>query len=173
MASSAPIFLCNYRQVIRHIYRHIYVYTLICFLMALSIHYFTYTHLYLISDNRHFTFYIFRKWFLRRPIYKYLTIPIYLLSIAFMITSIRHLHPLTILALIVSTSIVLIPVHLVEFRYFILPYAIWRLNVKNRKSVTFVEILFHLVVNLLTISLFLYKPFKWPNEPENLQRFMW
>lgn len=172
-ASSAPIFLGNYRQIPRHVYRNIYNYFVISVLSVLAIHYYTYTHLYLISDNRHFTFYIFKKWFLRHPFYRYFTVPAYLLSIAFMVTSIRHVRPLTILALVISTFIVLVPVHLVEFRYFIIPYAIWRLNVKIGKSFVFIEILLHLIVNFVTIYLFLYKPFKWPNEPESLQRFMW
>ena len=61
------------------------------FLIALSagmfyaVHYFTYQHLYLISDNRHFTFYIWRKVFGYHHSVKYFLIPIYAVSTLIMI----------------------------------------------------------------------------------------
>lgn len=164
----------NYRQILKHIYRNSLTYALIGLLMVPVIHYFSYNHLYLLSDNRHFTFYIWRKWFLRGRMFKFFIIPTYLLSFAFIYVTVRHLRIVSFLGGFISICLVLIPAHLVEFRYFILPFALWRLNVQKSNSfVTFVEILIHLVVNLFTISLFLFRPFKWQNEPENLQRFMW
>ncbi|CAD5210447.1 unnamed protein product [Bursaphelenchus xylophilus] len=48
--------------------------------MAVTIHFFSYNHPYLLADNRHYVFYIWRKWMLRHSLCKFLLIPLYLVS---------------------------------------------------------------------------------------------
>jgi len=44
------------------------------------IHRFTYAHLYLLSDNRHFTFYIWKRLFMKYDWFKFSLIPLYWIS---------------------------------------------------------------------------------------------
>src|SRR5947207_10332567 len=43
------------------------------------IHYNTIIHPFMLADNRHYTFYLFRRTILRHPLIKYLAAPLYLL----------------------------------------------------------------------------------------------
>jgi alpha-1,2-glucosyltransferase len=75
---------------------------------------------------------------------------------------------------IFATSAVLIPTQLLEFRYFIIPYLLWRISVaETRKFVLLLEILFHLFVSAVALLLFYEKPFRWAHDSADLQRFMW
>ena len=92
-----------------------------------------------------------------------------------------------------STFLSLSTAPLVEPRYFILPWLIWRIYVPNlaappskskkdaqhdmyslwtRYGLVF-ETLWFLAISVGTGYLFLYKGFEWPQEPHNVQRFMW
>eukprot|EP01133_Synstelium_polycarpum_P010224 gene10224-11911_t len=42
---------------------------------------FTYTHIFILSDNRHYSFYLWNKVFLRYPLSRYMLIPFYIYSI--------------------------------------------------------------------------------------------
>ncbi|KAI6177491.1 Dol-P-Glc:Glc(2)Man(9)GlcNAc(2)-PP-Dol alpha-1,2-glucosyltransferase [Aphelenchoides bicaudatus] len=172
--SSPFLFLQNTRIVWRHFKRNIFTYILLGLLMIPCVHYFTYNHLYLLSDNRHFTFYIWRRWFLKGPAFKYLTIPLYVISFAYIYVTLRHLRWPTLVGWFVATCFVVVPAHLVEFRYFILPFALWRLMIQRTKLLTITgELLVHVFVNIITLWLFFERPFVWQNEPDKLQRFMW
>lgn len=174
LASSIPIFLHHSRLVLAHIKRNSLLYILMGFLMIPCVYLFSYTHLYLLSDNRHFTFYIWRRWFLKNSLLKFISIPFYLLSLGYLYVTMRHLRWPVLLGGFLSICFVLIPAHLVEFRYFILPFALWRLKVrKTSLQKTVLEIFIHMAVNFVTLWLFFNRPFVWENEPDKLQRFMW
>ena len=143
-----------------------------------GVKYYTIEHLYLISDNRHYTFYIWMKlirkyWFARYCLIVPYTFAIFLLVKAFKDSSGDRLLTL---AFIICTAINLVPQALVEFRYFIIPFLIFRsqLSVKCQSLPLLIsEIISNSIVNFLTIYLFLYRPFLWPHDPTNVQRFMW
>ena len=52
----------------------------IVLISLLLIHYFTYVHVYTLSDNRHFTFYVWSKIYNRHYLIKYLMTPLYMYS---------------------------------------------------------------------------------------------
>ncbi|KAF9585657.1 glucosyltransferase [Lunasporangiospora selenospora] len=80
---------------------------------------------------------------------------------------------LWIVIYMVATVLTLIPSPLLEFRYFIMPYMIYRIAMRQpRGSWLMLEFLVYLALNVFTVAMFLYKPFRWPHE-EGLQRFMW
>ncbi|EAS01091.2 DIE2/ALG10 family protein (macronuclear) [Tetrahymena thermophila SB210] len=57
-------------------------------LLAISlgvIHKFTFAHKFILSDNRHYIFYIWKNFYGRYPIFKYLMAPVYSFSIAFIL----------------------------------------------------------------------------------------
>jgi alpha-1,2-glucosyltransferase len=107
------------------------------------------------------------------------------------------------LILLVTTALSLITAPLVEPRYFITPWVIWRLNVPGRdpdpKPVIpppsmrmslgavgriwnflkahdyrlWLETAWFILINAVTGYVFLYKGFEWKQEPGKIQRFMW
>ncbi|XP_059161332.1 putative Dol-P-Glc:Glc(2)Man(9)GlcNAc(2)-PP-Dol alpha-1,2-glucosyltransferase [Physella acuta] len=140
---------------------------------SLLISKFTYEHKYLLSDNRHYTFYVWSKFFRRFPVVRYALIPAYLYCI-------YSFYKLTIergilwhLATLFCITACLVPQMLLEFRYFIIPFYILRLNIKLPSLSTLViELLFNICVNVFTVYMFVKRPFYWPDDP-NPQRFMW
>lgn len=96
-----------------------------------------------------------------------------------------------------ATALSLVTAPLVEPRYFIIPWVMWRLHLPpqpipavyrlNRPeeekgivraqvaaySPLFLETLWFLAVNAVTGYVFLYKGFEWPQEPGIIQRFLW
>ena len=70
---------------------------------------------------------------------------------------------------------------LVEFRYFIPAWLLWRLTVGSNgvdrdHGVSWrwwLEIGWFAAVNFMTVWLFLYHGFTWESEPGKVQRFMW
>lgn len=192
-------------------------------MFAIVIHYNTIVHPFTLADNRHYVFYVFRL-LLRHESIKYLAAPIYLLCAYVTLqtlgrptsdsgrndkerpnstTSLKAqqignheapVHLNFVLIWITTCTLCLISAPLVEPRYFILPWIVWRLHVPcptpSRFSVTtwssilrltiahgdhrlWLETLWFLIINVLTGYMFLYRGFLWPQEPANVQRFMW
>ncbi|KOC18167.1 putative glucosyltransferase (Die2) [Aspergillus flavus AF70] len=102
-----------------------------------------------------------------------------------------------VLVWLAATALSLITAPLVEPRYFIIPWVMWRLHLPRQptplvyreqrprdakealhaKIATnfslFLETFWFLVINAVTGYVFLYKGFEWPQEPGKIQRFMW
>ncbi|EGD76547.1 hypothetical protein PTSG_07662 [Salpingoeca rosetta] len=72
-----------------------------------------------------------------------------------------------------ATTIVLVPAHLLEFRYFLIPYALFRVRmVPSSKRALLLEGAAYVLVNAMVLFLFLERPFRWPDSADE-QRFMW
>lgn len=139
----------------------------------LLIHYFTYVHLYLISDNRHYTFYIWGRLYNRHQLVKFLLVPFYLYSYWSFSALLGQRDTVWKIVFGICLLAATVPQKLLEFRYFIIPYLIFRLNIKQGSWLQLcAEILFYLLVNFVTVYLFINKPFKWDNSSD-VQRFMW
>ena len=193
----------------------------------LVVHFNTIVHPFTLADNRHYTFYVFRilrsHWTI-----KYAAVPIYVVCGWLVITAlggapepepskktIRILHRIdtasvsTTLVWLVATTLSLSTAPLVEPRYFIVPWLLWRLSVPEyvpksaaqRKieelddngkvkdapetsllskalrqlavASPYLELAWYLLINAVTGYVFLYKGFEWPQEPGQVQRFMW
>ncbi|KAF2278056.1 alpha-1,2 glucosyltransferas-like protein alg10 [Westerdykella ornata] len=174
-----------------------------------AVHFNTIVHPFIRADNRHYVFYVFRI-LLRHWAFKYAAVPIYY-ACAWTVTQrlamvptatvetrkqstdVRStpktpIHPSCtasfVLVWLAATSLSVVSAPLVEPRYFIVPWTIWRLHVPRvtpagRKSrapldVTLIlETVWYLAVNAITGYLFLYRGFSWPSEPGKVQRFMY
>jgi alpha-1,2-glucosyltransferase len=162
-----------------------------------AVHYNTIVHPFTLADNRHYVFYVFRilrqHWTL-----KYLAAPIYIVCGAITISSSVAL-PIDqlarskkehasksnarfrqrmgfVLVWLVTTALSLITAPLVEPRYFIIPWTVWRISVSlNTQTNTslWLETIWYGVINIMTGYMFLYRPFEWKQEPGQNQRFMW
>ncbi|KAF2625355.1 glycosyltransferase family 59 protein [Macroventuria anomochaeta] len=178
----------------------------------LAVHFNTIIHPYTLADNRHYVFYVFRL-LLRHPALKYLAVPVYYICFWLSIQSLAHptadpegtkrtvqarpyqetlrntKSPVQISFVVIwliATSLSVVTAPLVEPRYFIIPWIIWRLHVPHAAT-TFtirgrtyspdlrvvLETIWLLVINQVLQHLFLYRTFTWPSEPSNVQRFLW
>jgi alpha-1,2-glucosyltransferase len=124
--------------------------------VLLTIRYNTLIHPFTLADNRHYVFYVFRYTILRHPLIRFLLAPAYILS--FYLSYLTLSNPVVsadsqskivtarpsaqndglktsfILIFLLSTALSLITAPLVEPRYFILPWVIWRLHVPTSYS---------------------------------------
>ncbi|KAK5969995.1 Alpha-1 2 glucosyltransferase [Trichostrongylus colubriformis] len=142
--------------------------------VALSAQYFAFDHPYLLADNRHVTFYLWR-WWLVDPIRRVLLTPLFVGSFIYIRDLSNHISPFVRILFVLCSFAVVVPAHLIEPRYFIIPYVLWRLSAKtsSNRLLIVAELLSQLLVFLLVFLLFLFKPFEWVNEPGFKQRFMW
>jgi alpha-1,2-glucosyltransferase len=178
-----------------------------------AVHFNTIIHPYTLADNRHYVFYVFR--ILRRhAAIKYIAVPIYAvcawLAIGALGLSSNNrdalekkrdaAHPTSgegsrppvtisfIFVWLVSTALSVVTAPLVEPRYFIIPWIIWRLRIQSspaslppggRSAKTSydtrfgIETLWLLAINIAVTYTFIHRGFTWPSEPGKIQRFLW
>ncbi|OZJ01993.1 hypothetical protein BZG36_04691 [Bifiguratus adelaidae] len=151
-------------------------YAVITGIMAMLIQKFTTEHPFLLSDNRHYTFYIWKRIYRRHALARYVLIPCYILAIRLLGFGWVHVPVITRLGFLAATMLTLIPSPLLEFRYYIIPFTIYLLHLDWRRIPTVALlglIVFYLAINAFTAYMFLYRPFEWPQAPGALQRFMW
>ncbi|GMT00685.1 hypothetical protein PENTCL1PPCAC_22859, partial [Pristionchus entomophagus] len=145
---------------------------LLC-MVFISLHFFIYKHIYLLSDNRHIPFYI-NRYFLSSPFIRLLlSLPVMISISSLSLLSSSSPRFIRLLFLL-STAIILIPAHLIEFRYFITPFVILRLSTPTSSLFSSIlEFSSNIIVFSFVFLLFLFKPYEWSHEPGVLQRFMW
>uniref|UniRef100_A0A914W6Y3 Dol-P-Glc:Glc(2)Man(9)GlcNAc(2)-PP-Dol alpha-1,2-glucosyltransferase n=1 Tax=Plectus sambesii TaxID=2011161 RepID=A0A914W6Y3_9BILA len=164
------------RQILVHLRSHPLRLTLSAVSAVAVIHLFTYDHPYLLSDNRHYTFYIWRRWFMRHWSLKFVAAPAYVLAALAVAIGVRKQSAVWRMGFLLATIAVTVPNRLLEFRYFLIPYLIWRLHVDRQLQSwprLALEFFLHVSINCVTLWMFLYRPFEWAHEPGALQRFMW
>ena len=161
------------KSFLKFCWKHPLIVVLFCSSAFLMVHYFTYEHIYLLSDNRHYPFYIWRKLYMRHKYIKYALIPAYLYCTWAFLASLEHRDVFWKIVYFICLVLSLVPQQLLEFRYFIIPYVIYRLNLRYGSYVAiFHEILLYVFVNAATVYLFGEHPFVWQDQKE-LMRFMW
>jgi alpha-1,2-glucosyltransferase len=194
--------------------------TPVTLVMTAVVHFNTIIHPFTLADNRHFVFYMFRI-LLRHPLIKYAVVPIYFVSAWLVIKTLQHMPRVKktekrdgikisppkarigfVLVWLATTTLSLITAPLVEPRYFIIPWLIWRMNLHletdfqevgngnhNQEGgvaslmrhpvwlaashCLWVETIWYSLINLVTCYVFLYRGFEWAQEPGMTQRFMW
>ena len=99
---------------------------------------------------------------------------IYLFGLFCILYSIRRTDLALKLTFPLCVIINLVPQYLLEFRYFVIPFLLCRLQVRPQSWwKLIIEFSMFLLINLITLYLFLFKSFRWSHDPENIQRFMW
>lgn len=172
---SFPVFTSIHKitDFIRSVWRRPFLYgSLVCISLFL-VWKFTYVHQYLLADNRHYPFYVWKKIFQRHELVKYALVPGYIFAAWSFVDALKTKSVLWLLMFFVCILFATVPQKLMEFRYFILPFLLFRLNTSipsTRKLL--LELALYVAVNILTFYLFLNKTFHWPDSKET-QRFMW
>ncbi|CAO3613505.1 unnamed protein product [Cunninghamella blakesleeana] len=179
---TAPLYLHwkHGRDILRSLYymnakKFLFLISLMVF-MYYAVNYHTYEHPFILSDNRHYSFYIWKNIYRRHWSVKYALIPAYAISIFtnFNILG-HHTSILWMFGYIMTLILTLVPSPLLEFRYFILPVLFFCLHIpppKNSLRISFTFV-FYTIINCVTLYVFLYHTFLWPQEPNQIQRFMW
>ncbi|KAF8472172.1 DIE2/ALG10 family-domain-containing protein [Kalaharituber pfeilii] len=166
--------------------------------MLLIVHKNTVLHPYLLADNRHYPFYLFRRTILYHPPIKYLAVPIYYGCGWCILDSLQRpssssstqspnhiprpqsslpkdsgVSSLWFLSYLIAFLLSVIGAGLVEFRYFVPGWVLWRLAVGSSRWRWWLEMAWFAAVNGVTAYLFLHRGFSWESEPGKIQRFMW
>lgn len=132
-----------------------------------------YAHPYLLADNRHITFYIWRRILDRHNSYvPYMLTPIYLVSSFSVWHHLKSRGCKRMLLFLVCTILVTVPNGLLELRYFIIPYIFLRLNADTSLGSSLFELMQQLFIIASMHYLFIHKTFHWVDNPEP-QRIMW
>ncbi|XP_077865162.1 dol-P-Glc:Glc(2)Man(9)GlcNAc(2)-PP-Dol alpha-1,2-glucosyltransferase-like [Saccoglossus kowalevskii] len=146
----------------------------VCFgASLLMVYMFTYVHPYILADNRHYPFYIWKNVYQRHYLVKYALIPGYFYAGWCIFYSLSHRTVTWNLVFAVCLAAAVVPQRLIEFRYFIVPYLIFRLHMKLQPyALLFTEAILYFVINYITIRFFVHETFTKPDSDE-IQRFMW
>ncbi|KII93695.1 glycosyltransferase family 59 protein [Plicaturopsis crispa FD-325 SS-3] len=137
--------------------------------MGITVHFFTIHHPFLLADNRHYTFYVWRRVFMLHPAVPYLLIPAYIACAwAWFLRVGRDQTVLQTLILPVFVLPTLLPTPLLEPRYFLIPYVLLRAQVVDVPTWGLaVEGAWYAAINAVTMWVFLYQ------ERAGVGRFMW
>ncbi|GAA5962737.1 hypothetical protein JCM3765_006186 [Sporobolomyces pararoseus] len=138
---------------------------------------FTIAHPFLLADNRHFAFYLWRRIINVHPFARYALTPAYLFASRLIYQALIDSQTMrlpTFLLFSISTVLVLVPTPLIEPRYFLTPFLILRLYVSSpvpsldsrkkwtsRRARLVLEAVLYLVVQATCVWLFLEKSFEW------------
>ena len=140
---------------------------------------FTIVHPFLLADNRHYTFYIFRR-LLNTKYSTYLAVPVYhFVTYNCVATLYRAGHqfglsPILILGFITATILTITPSPLFEPRYYIVPLLIFRLFIAPSTGyANLLEFIWLNIINAITSLVFFNYTFTWWSEPGKIQRIIW
>lgn len=140
--------------------------------VAAAVRWATLAHPFLLADNRHYTFYLWRRVLNLTPWARYALIPAYLYAGWAAAARLAHRGPLWLAAAAGATCAVLVPAHLIEFRYFTVPFYLLFLHMRTPsvRALAATVALFA-AANAATLWLFLARPFSWLDG--TAARFMW
>lgn len=172
---SLPVSLCHSRlaRFLHSLRRHPFLFLLITALSLFLVYKFTFIHKYLLADNRHFPFYVWKRIFQKHELVRFLLVPAYLFAAWSFMDTLSSRSLFWILAFCVCLVAATVPQKLLEFRYFILPYLLYRVHVPlSSLPRLLLEFALYTAVNAATIYIFIQKTFQWPDSPK-MQRFMW
>jgi alpha-1,2-glucosyltransferase len=140
--------------------------------IAVIVKFNTLVHPYLLADNRHYTFYVWNRFYARHELARFAIIPAYIFGLSTIFGSLDGSIGFKIF-FVVSTVLTLCLQRLIEVRYFLIPFLLLRLN---RKTVTkkwlILEIIGNLLINQLTFTIFFNVKIRWENFDE-IQRIIW
>ncbi|KDQ15153.1 glycosyltransferase family 59 protein [Botryobasidium botryosum FD-172 SS1] len=137
-------------------------------LIMVSVYFYTIHHPFLLSDNRHYTFYVWNRIYRFHPLVPLLLSPLYLACFWAWHLRLRKQTLLEAILFLSSLVIVLLPAPLLEPRYFLIPYILLRAQVSEPSAVGLLaEGGWYALLNWVTMYVFLYK------ERAGVGRFMW
>jgi alpha-1,2-glucosyltransferase len=143
-----------------------------CAVLASVVQRSTLVHPFLLADNRHYIFYLWRKVVNRRWWARYALAPLYATSLAQLAGALLQLGSAWVGLFALCTCLVLVPAHLVEFRYFTIPFFILVLNMRTpSRAQLALLVAAYAIVNCVVAGIYLARPFVWVDG--TVARFLW
>jgi alpha-1,2-glucosyltransferase len=138
--------------------------TAVCAVTALVLYFGCLSHPFLLADNRHYTFYLW-KYIFSKPEARILLAPVYAMCGAFSTWKLRERRgPLWITIFAVAAILSLVPAHLFEPRYFTPGLVLAQLNMPSTSpSASVLASCVFLMANWATIHVFISMHFEWPD----------
>jgi alpha-1,2-glucosyltransferase len=143
---------------------------------------YSYTHNFLLADNRHYSFYYFHKIYLNEPLRALLLAYVSVIYSLLINDNRQLLNSPEVQSWLVCACLALIPAKLFEFRYLTLPMLIFVLIVHkdypkwedlHKHLINKFNIAWMILINAITIYVFLFRPFSNSFMDNTLSRFMW
>lgn len=143
---------------------------------------FSYIHDFILSDNRHYIFYYFKKIYLKENLRYALLIYISFTYALIINDNLKLIKDNKIISWLICSLLCLIPAKLVELRYFVPCYIILIILINyNKESFEdlhqsifhWLNILAHVIINGITIYIFLFRPFENQFMDNEISRFMY
>ncbi|XP_048003624.1 putative Dol-P-Glc:Glc(2)Man(9)GlcNAc(2)-PP-Dol alpha-1,2-glucosyltransferase [Leguminivora glycinivorella] len=143
-------------------------------LFTIIVHFNTVTHPYLLADNRHYTFYVWNRWFGKYAFAKYATVPAYIFLLFSLYDNLKDQNCISfLLPYTISLFLVVALQKMIEIRYFLIPYIVLRLRfVRPTYKIVVFEFVWYLIINAVTFNLFFNKEIMWKNF-DYAQRIIW
>lgn len=169
-----PHLISQFSQLISFIKSHKALTVSILFVYSLIVRFNTVAHYYNLSDPHHFTHYFITAVFYN-PYFAISLVPLYTICTVFIIHNLfRSLDKWTASIFLFVVAMNLIFQLLLEMRYFIVPFILFRLVVQTRKwSVLAAEFCLFFTVNVVTISLYILRPRLFPDDEKDFQLLMY
>lgn len=167
----------NLGAVLRLLIRNKLKTIIVSVIILLIVHFNTVVHPYLLADNRHYTFYVWNRFYGRHPLAKYAATPVYVVALALLQQNLHKINA-SLSALFVFALFATIGMQsLIEVRYFLLPFLFLRLfsrDARDRRYPVYLglELLFYVLLNAASFYLFFTKEIHW-KDFEDVQRIIW
>ncbi|XP_045456904.1 putative Dol-P-Glc:Glc(2)Man(9)GlcNAc(2)-PP-Dol alpha-1,2-glucosyltransferase [Melitaea cinxia] len=143
-------------------------------LFYIIVHFNTLIHPYMLADNRHYTFYLWNRWFRKYDFAIYATVPAYVFFLFSLYDNLKDHNCISfLLPYSICIFIVVALQKLVEIRYFLIPYIVLRLRfVRPSFKMVIAEFLYYVIINAVTFNIFFTKKIIW-NTLDEVQRIIW
>lgn len=133
----------------------------------------TRVHPYLLADNRHYTFYVWNKFYGKHGLARYCIIPAYIFAVTLIYHAISNKSAGFKLMYSLCTVAALALQPMIEVRYFLIPFLVLRLNTaKIRLRWLLIELVFYLLINAAVFYMFSTKEIYW-SDYDHVQRLIW
>nr|XP_027231090.1 putative Dol-P-Glc:Glc(2)Man(9)GlcNAc(2)-PP-Dol alpha-1,2-glucosyltransferase [Penaeus vannamei] len=153
--------------------RHVFLALALLVVGVMAVHSNTLEHPYLLADNRHYTFYLWNRFYGRYSFFRYIMVPIYMFGAYMVYSSIQGCSFVFKVLFVACLAAMVVPQKLLEFRYFIIPFLIARMQTVSKNWLQlWTEMLYFLLINAITLYIFVSKTFLWEDSAE-LQRIIW
>ncbi|KXZ55170.1 hypothetical protein GPECTOR_3g317 [Gonium pectorale] len=133
----------------------------------------TLVHPFMLADNRHYVFYLWRRAMNRTPTAKYALAPAYAAAWALLLSALlRRMSRLWVLGFCACLTVQLLPAWLLEPRYFTPGFYMLALRLAPPNELQAgATLVTYCQINALTMYLFLFRPFRWVDG--SVARFLW
>lgn len=168
------MWLSNLPLILHLIRHHWLVLSGLTAIVAASVYSNTIVHPYLLADNRHYTFYIWNRFYGAFDEARYLIIPVYIVGLVATYASLSANKTAGFqLCYWICTVAALAFQPMIEVRYFLVPFVILRLHSQSlSRRWLCVELAAYACINAAVFYVFATKEIYWTNF-EHVQRLIW